>query len=507
MKKILALFTVVALITSSLASCKKHSAYKFTPEYTKNQKTYTHCFTQDDTSPFVSLSQTQKDEMLQFIDSITVDYEESDIYQTEECYNRLNVKSNIEDHKYSALNENGILDAMHLEEIIKVNNEAYLSQLKTSILKVPDTDTLSDICGLIVNVINDMKEIYPDVDYDRVYCNLGNLKVLQKGSMINLSEVTNEMVLHISETGASMKKITNGEDGYNATLIHEVIHIMQFGCSCEQVEHCVMRVGPARSYDDFEVNTTKLEWLYEGSAELIKNNLLGMDKDIYVNLANYVNTLNLSTVFNPDIPARYAESICLYDDIDRLYNLFECESKEDKLEILNMLITMNVIQFSPDTLIAKYGEKYGVDIGDSAVIDNINYTIKPDFCMTITKNFYKTIAQVLEKEDNVTLDDLCFMVSLYESAMNYHLRLTKESLMDYNAEYLKNYKLLREKLFKLVSESSGTDVSTYFNEYSITDIESGTKLSASMKWNDPAKNEFLLERVDFFESELNNKIM
>ena len=371
-------------------------------------------------------------------------------------------------------------------------------------LQKPDATYLSNLCELIVEVVNDMTGIYPDVDYDRVYCNLANLKVLNKNSMMSIAEVTNEMVLHISKSSSDMKKLHSGENGYRDTMVHEIMHIMQYGCACEQNENCIMRVGLARAYSDFDVNTSKLEWLSEGSAELLKNNLLGIDRDVYQNMVNYINTINLSTVFNNGIPARYVETLCFYDDINKLYDLFGCKTKDEKLEVLNMLITINIIQFAPQEILTLYGEKYDVDISDTKVIDNINYSIKPSACMTLTKSFYKSIANLLTEEKNITMDDFCFMISLYETAMNYHLRLNRENLAEYNAEYLENYKTLREKLFSFVSANTGTDIKTYFNDYKITNSE--TELCASMKWNDSNKNKFLLERAEFLGNEINYKV-
>ena len=224
-------------------------------------------------------------------------------------------------------------------------------------------------------------------------------------------------------------------------------------------------------------------------------------------MVNYINTINLSTMFYEGIPARYTETLCLYDDTNKLYDLFGCKNQKDKIEVLNMLITLNVIQYAPSEIMSLYGEKYGVDVKDSKVIDDINYSIKPSACMTLTKNFYKSIVELLSEEENVTLDDFCFMVSLYETAMNYHLRLNKENLTEYNAEYLASYKLLRDEVFNTLSQNTGTDIKSYFENYRIiNDDEDDKELSASMKWNDLKKNEFLLERVGFFGDEIDAKI-
>lgn len=507
MRKAMSLILVLLIATLLFTACKKDTMANINLEYSKNEITHKYHFAQAEKRPFVKLSQSQKNEMLRFIEQISVNYTEADLYQTEECFNRLNTEIAVEKHQYSALDENGDLTANHLKEIININNEKYLAKQKTSMLQKPDETYLANLTELIVDVVKDMKSIYPNVDYDRVYCNLGNLKVINKNSMMSIAEVTNEMVLHISKGSSDIKKLHSGENGYRDTMVHEIMHIIQYGCVCEPDEDCIMRVGLARSYDDFDVNTSKLEWLFEGSAELLKNNLLGIDKDIYQNMVNYINTINLSTMFNDDVPARYTETLCLYDDINKLYDLFGCKNQKDKIEVLNMLITLNVIQYAPSQIMSLYGEKHGVDVKDSKVIDDINYSIKPSACMTLTKSFYKSIIELLAEEENVTLDDFCFMVSLYETAMNYHLRLNKESLTEYNAEYLTNYKLLRDELFNTLSQNMGTDIRSYFESYRITNADKeNNELSASMKWNELKKNEFLLERVEFFGDEIDTKI-
>ena len=506
-KKIISVVLVMILLIVPFSACQKNRMDKINLTYSKNEIEHTYHFAEKVNTPFVKLNPLQKDNMLGLINQISVNYSEADLYKTEECFDRLNVEINISQHQYSALNENGVLDAKHLEGIIKANNEKYLAEKNVGFLHKPDEKFLKNLSELIVDVVNDMQVMYPDVDYDRVYCNLGNLKVLEKGSLLSYAEVTEEMVLHISSTSSTIKNTQNGELGYRDTMVHEIIHLIQFGCVCEQQKYNNVRVGLSRSYEDFDVNTSKLEWVFEGSAELIKRNTLGAEKGIYANLINYINTINLSTMFNPEIPARYTESLCFYDDIDKLYNMFGCETKEEKLEILNMLITINIIQYAPDEIISQYGEKHGVDIKDEKVTDYINYSIKPEACLTLTKIFYKTITELLAEEENITLDDLCFMISLYETTMNYHLLLNKETSAEHNAEYLNNYKMLRDSLFEYVSQSSGIDVAYYFAEYEIINADSDkAELSATMKWNDAEKNDFLIGRVEFFGNMVKEKV-
>ena len=124
----------------------------------------------------------------------------------------------------------------------------------------------------------------------------------------------------------------------------------------------------------------------------------------------------------------------------------------------------------PDEFMSVYASETGKDTAESAVVDELNYTLKPAICLVFAKHFYKNLAEELSDNDNITLNDLCYLIAMFEASMDNHLKYTKEDLKTYNNYFVTEYKKLRGKLFDGISSSCAVDVKTYYNSYSIFDI-------------------------------------
>ena len=107
MKRMISILLVVVLLTSLCACGQKKMTHNM--DFGTKDKNIFSTFMENDNSQKVTLSENAEDEIKLLIDSMKIDFPYSDLYQTEECFNRLNVKFNVTTHKYSALNDAGIL--------------------------------------------------------------------------------------------------------------------------------------------------------------------------------------------------------------------------------------------------------------------------------------------------------------------------------------------------------------------------------------------------------------
>ncbi len=506
MKRFLSVILVLSLLFS-LSACGNSSA-SHNMNFISEKKTNISSFSETDTSEKLTLSDSQVNKIINKIDSIKVDFPNSELFQIDECYKRLNTKINVKSHRFNALNSSGLLEANHLMSIVKKNNENYLSAQKYGMIGVeePKEDFILDICKLIVDTITSLKNKIPDIDYERVYCNLGNLKILYKKGMVDNAQVTADMVMYISPTMFEIVESMNGDDACRNVVIHEIMHIVQIGCSCEKIKNCTRRCGISYRWSDFELNTTDFGWFFEGSAERNMCNLTGGKPITYRYMIDYIASLNLATMLKNDVTANYAETISFYDDINKLFELFDCKTKADEYEIINMMIAINIVQMKPDEFLKIYSAKNGVDTTDNAVIDDLNNSLKPAIYLVLTKNFYKNLAKVLNKNREITLNDLCFIISLFEASMDNHLRYKKSELENYNKVFINEYRLMREQLFRGIKSSCGVDAETYYKSYSVYTDSKNKKVNASIKWNIDEKNSFYLERTDYLEFTINSKV-
>lgn len=482
-----------------LFGCGK-KAPEYHMELDTNEKKIACEFLGEDTSKAVALTENDKSEIYSFLNGISVEYVGNDIFMTEEALGRIKTEVAVESHRFCALDAEKKLTTEHMIEIVKANNRAYIENLPVGAIGIehPDEDFLREICELIVDTLNAMSKRLPDIDFERVYCNLGNLKIVYKKGMVDNAQVTAEMVL---QTSPNMFEIANNMSGENACrniVVHEIMHIIQMGCACEEIPNCTRRCGFSFYWDDFALNTSDFGWFSEGSAERSMCNLTGDEPYTYKTMINYICLLNLATMLDEGVPANYAETLSFYADSQKLFELLECDTEQDEYEAVNMMIAANIINTQPQPIMSEYGEKYGVDIEDDAVVKDWINRLKPAFCLTLTKVFYKNLAECLASRKDITLNDVCYIIALFEESLDNLIRYSNEDTKKYNEQFLSEYEAIRTELFERISAASGVDVAAAFADYSMVTVASGkATANASLKWNDADKNLFYLERTDY----------
>lgn len=447
MRKIIAVTLCLLILVSSLVGCgnKGYKSSNANIVFSSQEKNYSVFFLSTDTSERLHLNQTEIDKFNQLVSDISLDYTYDELYGIEECYDRIFIDNNVATHAYSALDSVGKLTAEHLSELVKDNNKSFLEETEkvAGFYHEPDDEYLLSVCQLIVDTVNEIKSRYPDIDYERVYCNLGNLKILYKTGLLDNASVTPEMILQLSD---GMLQIVNimSDSGIRDVLIHGIMHMIQFGCSCEKIQNCSRHVGFTFRWDDVPLQGNDWVWLAEGSAEQNMCMLMGDEPLTYQNKINYIQSLNLATFLHQDTPADYVQTLCFYSDPNRLFDLFDAHSKEEITEIARLMEAIQIIQESPDDFLKAYQEKYGVDTSDTAEMDKLRYTLKPAICVTLAKVFYSNLANALQNTESVTSNDVFYLLRIFEAAMDYHtLYSSRPERIEINSPFLDRYKQIR----------------------------------------------------------------
>lgn len=294
----------------------------------------------------------------------------------------------------------------------------------------------------------------------------------------------------------------NGDSAIRDVVIHEIMHIVQFGCSCEKTEHCERHVGFTYLWDDVKFQGNDWSWLVEGSAELNMCMLTGDDPITYQNKINYIQSLNLATFLKKTVSADYAQALSFYDDPNKLFELFGAKSEKEITEIANLMGAIQALQEAPDEFIKAYEDKYNVDTSQNAEMDKLRYTLKPAICVAMAKSFYRNLAYALSEYDGVTVDDVFYLIRIFEVAMDYHLILSNHEWDEINKPFLEKYKQIRGAFFEMLPT---VDESTYLAYVMFSDKDVASA-NAAFRWLDDSKKTFLLERTDFLKDRLNHKI-
>ena len=447
-------------------------------------------------SEIIKFSSNSVNAVLKTVNEQTADYFLSYLYEISEVKKRLKFDAFVKSHQYSALNEEGELKADYLTDIIIKNNDDFLAE-KSYRYEKPTRDYILDIAGLIVDTVDIMRAKYPDIDWQRVYCNLGNLKILYNVGMLSYAQVSKDMILSVSKNNTEIVLNMKGENGFRNVLIHEIMHIIQMGCECENIENCSRRAGISLYWDDFSLNTTDWVWFVEGSAERNMCNITGDAATTYQYKMDYICSFTMSLLLKDDIKPDTMETITFYDDPELLFNAFDCKTEAEREEILNLMITLNVLQMQPENFYEVYKKATGINVTENEETQNdFSYSLKPAVCITLSKYFFKSLVAFLEKE-TVSVNDLCFLLTLYEGHLNQHLRFNDQSKYDINKPFFDSYLAMRNALFVAIKiENPDVDLKTAFEEYNITAL--GNKLlNAELSMLSADKKAFLAERAEW----------
>lgn len=484
-KRLVAIILIVVMMcmVCSCGSKNKLVLSEFKPKEDSGNKVFSVAETEETVALAYDTEKMQ--EFQTAIKTEQVEYGYGELFDYEKAMQGMRVEHSVAEHKYSALDADGMLTKEHLCEIVIENNEVYLETAVKSVVKDVDEELILQICEIIVGVVNDMLEKYPDIDKERVYCNLGNLKIVEKVSALNYGAVEPGMVLHINRNTAALLKYNDNASLYNV-IVHETMHILQFGCACEQIEGCERRFGPSHAYDDWEQDYADWTWLGEGSAERMACLYIGTEPMTYYNHINYILTLDLVNVLREDVPTNYIESLYFYDDVDKLFYAFDAETEEEKQEVYKMIYSLELMQMEPEDLTDAYEKFYGVAWTEEVSGDVFNKVKRP-ILKTVTKKFFDNLADVIMTEE-ISKNDLLFLMNLYESTINQHLHLDNAKYDQYNEEFISWYKEYRKMLFGAFENLS-------LGEYMAYVAGDGESLiNATLSWVPKDKMELLMEK-------------
>lgn len=429
------------------------------------------------------------------------DYLYSDMYELEEVRRRLELAVvSVESHHFSALNDAGVLEGAHLAGLVLENNKAFMETKPFGYEEVEE-EYIRELCDFIVDVVGRMARKYPDIDWQRVYCNLGNLKILYDTGMLSYAVVNEDLVLSISKNNTQIVLTLKGGDGFVRVLTHETMHIIQMGCTCENIENCSRRAGIAYYWDDFTLNTADWTWLAEGGAERNMCNLTGGEALTYQYKIDYLCSYTMALLLRDEVAADTMDTLCFCDDPQLYFDAFGAQTQEEYDEALKLMVTTNILQMQPTAFYERYRQETGVDLWEDEDASNaFSYSLKPAICISLAKEFYENLVS-FTAENALTCNDLFCLISLFEGHLNQHLQYASETKAEYNQIFFDSYLPMRSALFAaLTQENPGLDLHSMYAEYEISTAEN--TINGSLSMLPESKRAFLLERAQW-QADLN----
>ena len=255
-------------------------------------------------------------------------------------------------------------------------------------------------------------------------------------------------------------------DFYKQTIEHEVYHFIQSN-SLNEIKNTEIknRFGFTYEYKDAKINPFAWNWFYEGAAEYLTCNRNNTNEsNVYESVIKDFDTIKVCTLLMPQNDTASFENLSLSNDINDLFNYFGCQTRQEKIEILNMMYSLNIkhnLGLSCENFYDTYENVYGKTISSS----NLRRELNDDIAQTQTKYFYKSLANALINK-NVKVEEIFGMISVFENEISRSIwyNSNQSSL----TEFYQTYDKIQTDFFQLIAESLGIkveDVQEAYNAY------------------------------------------
>ena len=466
---------ILCLITlNSLSGCGNKKEYA-----TSGESLTTVEFKEQEQSQKIKISAVECDNFIRAYADINAEqYPYSKLFGISAAMSKMQESRNlIGEHQYSFFKADKTVNADKLLEIVKKNNAEYRKDtVKKNMTKAFSDKQLKTYCGWIAETVNWQIEKNSGFDFETVGCVLGNLKIVEKNSTNYGGFDCKSGVMSINP---KMIKATGKKNDYEKFIFtHEAIHMLQSGCA-DMTGEDSENYGVSYSFSELLVNPLKLSWLYEGSAELNAAQFRNTDISTYKALVAFIKSLDLATLVNDTPNSGMAENICFGHNPEDLYRELGFENEQTAAAFL---YSAEIMLTKPDDFFKAYGNE------SEDKTEFVNRNIKPAVYETLSKMFYRNIAQRLCNTE-MSLNDVFCLISLHEAQINKQLQLGSKESQEIYKSYTGEYAKIKEKFFELAGAGNLENIS--YSEYKIKYEDNGEYINADFSWLDENKRDII----------------
>lgn len=431
----------------------------------------------DTTPKSISISDSALSNFEKEISSFNVDYDYQSVYNIDkalEIYNSNKSPNSVSKHSHD-IRVNGNLDPEYFYNLVQKNNESFMKKAKENHLKQMYEEysdkQLKKICFQMCEALQKISEKIPETDLDTVCCYLYNIVIIGKTGSMDFGGFTMDNRFYLNydnmENGAFAMDTDNIE---LTTFYHEMMHAFQFACE-DMKKPNENRVGMTYIYNDLEINPLSWYWILEASAEMNMSQYLDVRYSTYKAMITYVDSLNFISNLGPGENLVQLERLSFQRDINKFFEATNMTSDSEKLELIKMMYSIEILQESDAEFYDWYQSKYNVDLFDesSGEATKLCLTVKEDAILTMTKMFYKNLA-IQVNSGNVTLQDCYYLMRIWEADISRHFSNNTVGYMMFFHSFYDNYLELQNSFLKMIADENDMDLSeiqTEFQNYSM----------------------------------------
>ena len=405
----------------------------------------------------VTISNSASEQLINEIIQIPIDYAYSDLYDVETAYQRY-LQIPAYDGIIQPIMANGYVDAQQLYDLVIKNNVAYKDKNPYSIYTELDKNYIAEYCQVIADTVNDMLNKGWDYNLEDLSYNLQHLCMFKSATGANAS-ITDDGCMTVMPSNLDMMvSISNNENAGLITLSHETVHLFQ-RLSTEHRDQVGVKsaYGFCYEFDDLEVNSLYNRWFEEAAAENLAAKLHDSDPTTYANYISYLNTLKFVHGLNDNFDVNSLEQISVQNDVSKLFEAFNCNTEEDKMELLKVLYAINIIQVEPDDFMSLYEKEIlGHEMSDEELVQ-LKIELKVGLSKYFSRTFYDNLISKMSSQ-SVKLEDVFELISTLESTLSTHILYTDESRYDTIKPFLDYYQNIQSAFFQVLANELGLSI-------------------------------------------------
>lgn len=374
-------------------------------------------------------------------------YQYENLYNTKTTLDKYySIKEYESKKNFVLINEsNSEINKNEFKEVVKQNTKNFLANNKKASYSELTESNFNTIFDTVCYILN--YRLKDDIDKEQLEEKIANLKIVQYNES-GYGALTDDNTILAINTNTILK---NGNTTFlSMVAAHETNHLVQINSETEEKEEQLYKknLGILYDFDDENINALNYQWLEEAAAEeLMKYNLDEVDsKSIqYTNQVSALESISFSTIPKSDVDAITLSKLLCQSDLDKVFDLFNCETEEDKIEVINMFYTFETI-FN-----TKFCKAHNITQDNVYKFDNQNVMIT-----TLTKNFYLNLTNTL-KDNNESLQNIFYLIDTFETEMN---KLSGGSIKN------DDYYIIKNEFMNTLGYSIGTsDITTVYNSF------------------------------------------
>lgn len=442
----------------------------------------------------VSFNEESLLEFNNFLDNTNIYYDYENLYNIEAALNEYNklVFNDKHSHSIDITNPNELLN------VILKNNEEYKKNEVMSLYKDLSNEELLSLCKLIVKTVNDFLNDNPDISKERISCVLSDLKVFNTSFTMSIAYVTGDNIMALSPNMLNFVELLDTEK--TDSIIHEIVHLLQKGCNCDYEKNSNLshNYGFSYNFKNLKINSLDYSWLYEASAEKNMSNYTGHNPLTYQYKIGYLESLSLVNLLNDNFKVNDTERLTFKKNLDCLFESFNVKTDKEKNEVLKLMYSIEVMQMEPKEFYEALEKITGKTPDDESYLEDVCFRLKASVCGTLTKFFYRNLANSISNK-NLTLQDVFYLISLFENDINSHIHYDLKERMEYNEVFMDNYISIQNTFFHYLAKSLNIDQSSVeelFNNYTskIKDSNGNVTDNYDLSFLSEEKREYLKSR-------------